>query len=533
MDRVEEKRILFKSTAANAFPTLVSRFLGYIRDLLQAFFLGTGNSADAFTIAFTIPNLLRRLTAEGAMTAAFVPTFTELKHDRSRRELWRFADLFFFDLVVVLTGITVIGVVLAPEVARILAFGFRDIPGKWDLTVTLTRLMFPYILFVSLAALARGILNSFKKFFVPASAPVLFNLAVIAAAALMARRSPEPACVFALGVLAGGILQLGIQIPFLWKEGMRFSFGVSFTHPAVVKVAKLWLPGIFGASVYQINFAINRMIATDLGKGRASALYYASRIEELTLGLFAISLAVALLPTFSDQAASGEMERMKKTLDFSLRLTALVTFPAAVGLMVLSRPIIRVLFERGQFDLESTALSSVCLLFFALGLPFISGVKIIAPVFFSLKDTVSPVIIGVGAMTINLGLSFALKGPLNVGGLALALSLSQVANFFALFIWLEKKIGPVRKKSILISAGKSLMAATIMGGMLWPALPALDKETSPFLQRAALLIGLIALAIVLYGLIVFLISRDEAEQLKKLLSWSGDKTKGEAENSVK
>jgi putative peptidoglycan lipid II flippase len=513
MEHEEQRRRLLRSTASVALPTLVSRLLGYVRDLLQAYFLGTGHSADAFTIAFTIPNLFRRLTGEGAMTAAFVPTFTELKKKGDRRQLWAFGNIFFYDLALVMAAVTVLGILFAPGLVTLIAHGFKGTEGKWAQTISMTRIMFPYLFFISLAALASAILNSFRRFFVPASTPVLFNLAVIASAALLARGSKEPALVFCLGVLAGGVLQLGFQVPFLWKEGMRFTFGLSFKHSAVRRVAALMVPGILGASVYQVNFALSRMIASSLERGSTAALYYSSRIEELTLGLFSIALSVALLPAFSEHAAARDIPEMKRTLGFSLKLTSFVTFPAAAGLVVLSRPIIRVLFERGMFDRESTALSSACLLFFALGLPFVSGVKMIAPAFFSLKDTRSPVIVGIFVMAVNVGLSFALMGRLRVGGLALALSLSQVANFIVLLIWLERKIGAVDKRDLAAPAGRALAATVLMAGVLRLLRPVIDVGTAPFVRQAAALAGAIGLGMAVYFLFLWIFSPKDAREL--------------------
>jgi putative peptidoglycan lipid II flippase len=513
MERDEQRSRLLRSTASVALPTLVSRLLGYVRDLLQAYFLGTGHSADAFTIAFTIPNLFRRLTGEGAMTAAFVPTFTEIKEKGDRRELWKFGHIFFWDLALVMALATVLGILFAPGLVKIIAHGFKATEGKWAQTIAMTRVMFPYLFFISLAALASAILNSFRRFFVPASTPILFNLAVIASAALLARGSREPAQVFCLGVLAGGVLQVAVQLPSLWKEGMRFTFGLSFKHSAVRRVAALMLPGILGAGVYQVNFALSRMIASSLERGSTAALYYSSRIEELTLGLFSIALSVALLPAFSEHAAARDTAEIKRTLGFSLRLTSFVTFPAAAGLVVLSRPIIRVLFERGMFNRESTAMSGACLLFFAMGLPFISGVKMVAPAFFSLKDTRSPVIVGIFVMAVNVGLSFALMDRLRVGGIALALSLSQVVNFAALFIWLEKKIGPLDRKAVAVTALKALAASALMAGILLVLRPVIDVATAPFARQAAGLAAAIVLGISLYVSFLWLISPKEARGL--------------------
>jgi len=517
MESDDRKSRLIRSTASVALPTLVSRVLGYIRDLLQAYYLGTGNSADAFTIAFTIPNLFRRLTGEGAMTPAFVPTFTELKQNRDRTELWAFGNVFFWDLALLMAVITGLGILFAPGLVKVIAYGFGDIAGKWGLTIFMTRVMFPYLFFICLAALASGILNSFGRFFVPASTPILFNIAVIAAVSARAGSSREPALVFAAGVVAGGILQLALQLPFLWKEGMRFTFGLSFRHPVVRRVGRLMVPGIFGASVYQVNFALSRMIASGLEEGSTAALYYASRIEELTLGLFSIALAAALLPAFSEQAAARDIGELKKTLGFSLKLTAIVTFPAAAGLVALNAPIIRTLFERGLFDKESTSLSAACLLFFALGLPFVSGVKVVAPAFFSLKDTRTPVAIGVAVMVVNAAASLLLMGSLRVGGLALALSLSQVLNFVLLLLWLERKVGPMGKGQWALPAAKSAAAAVVMGTALRLLWPVLAVERAAFIVRAGALAGAIVLGIVIYLALLRVISPADLKSVAGLL----------------
>ena len=502
----DRKTRLIRSTAAVAAPTMVSRLLGYVRDLLQAYFLGTGNSADAFTIAFTIPNLFRRLTGEGAMTPAFVPAFTEMKGHPEPGRLWRFGNAFFWDLVLVMAAVTGLGILCAPGLVKVIAYGFGDVAGKWGLTVFMTRVMFPYLFFITLAALAGGILNSLGRFFVPASTPILFNLAIIIAVTGFARDAREPALVFAAGVVIGGVLQLALQVPFLWKEGMRFTFAPSFRDPAVRRVGRLMLPGIFGASVYQVNFALSRMIASGLEKGSTSALYYASRIEELTLGLFSIALAAALLPAFSEHAAARDLGEFKKTLAFSLKLTAVVSFPAAAGLMALNAPIIRTLFERGRFDSGSTAVAASCLLFFALGLPFVSGVKVVAPAFFSLKDTRTPVLIGVAVMAVNTALSLLLMGRLRVGGLALSLSLSQALNFLLLLVWLERKIGATGASRWAAPVAKSAAAAAVMGAALRLAWPLLRVDGSAFAVRAAALAGAIAAGILVYAGLMRLIS---------------------------
>lgn len=518
MENKKQNRKLIRSTLAVSAPTFLSRIFGLFRDMIQANYMGTGTRMDAFTIAYTIPNLLRRLTGEGAMTAAFIPIFTQQKKEKSKEELWKFAHYFFFDLSVIMALITVLGVVFAPVLVKIISIGFKDIAGKWDLTITLTRFMFPYIFLISLAALAMAILNSFHKFFVPAFTPVLFNLSIITLAVIFAGRAKEPSYVFAAGVVIGGVLQLAFQLPFLWRHGMRFKPMLSFTHPGIRKVGKLIIPGIFGAGLYQINYALSRMIASLLEEGSVSALYYAARVQELTLGLFSIALSIALLPTFSDQAAKQDIAGMKKTLVYSFKLVFLVTFPAMAGLLLLNRPIIQVLFQRGEFNEQSTVMSASCLFFFALGIPFISGVRIIAPAFYSLKDIKTPVIVASFIMGLYILLSILLMNPLRVGGIALALSISSVFNFLLLFYLLERKIGHIRKKGILVSAFKSAISAVGMGAVVWVFAGQFDFDRMVFIQKLGVVAAAVSIGIVVYLVLNLLFSHEDLKSLKNVFS---------------
>jgi putative peptidoglycan lipid II flippase len=514
MKQETQDRRLVRSTFAVSAPTILSRILGYVRDMLQAFYLGTSGSADAFTMAYVIPNLLRRLTGEGALTAAFIPIFTEIKEKETREKLWKFANVFFIDMTVIMAALAILGIAFAPLLVRLIAPGFSQVAGKTELTVVLTRIMFPYIFLVSLAALAMAILNSFRKFFVPAFTPVLFNLAIITAAVLFAQKSDEPAVVFAVGVVVGGVLQLAFQVPFLWKQGMRFTPRLNFRHPAVRGIGKLMIPGIFGVGISQINFALSRIIASFLEEGSVSSLYYASRVQELTLGIFAIALSITLLPAFSEFAAHKNIDGMKRTLVFAFKLIFFVTFPAAVGLMVLHRPIIQVLYERGVFDAQSTAMSASCLLFFALSLPFISGVKVLAPAFYSLKDTKTPVIVAFFVMISYIGLSLLLMQPLRVGGIALALSLSSILNFFLLFLLLEKKIGRVQRAEIALSGLRCLLSSLVMGGCVWLLMTRFEFDSLRFIKQLGLLLAVIGAGFLVYALLNILFNHEDLKRLR-------------------
>lgn len=517
MEQRDRRLRIIRSTLAISAPTALSRVLGYVRDSIQAFHLGTGPAADAFTLALAIPNLLRRLSGEGAFSAAFVPLFTRLRGRGTRETSDRFAAAAFWDLAIVAAAFAALGAIFAPALVRVFAHGFRDLPGQWALTIGLTRTMFPFLVFISLSTFVGGLLNSLGRFSVPAFAPVMFNVTAIAAALVFAGRAAEPAGVFAWGFVAGGAASLAWQLPFLGREGVSLRAGPSFRDPAVRRLGGLLGPGIVGAGLYQVNFALSRMMASGLREGSAASLYYASRLEELTLGLFSIALASALLPPLSEQAAARDIEGLKSTVSFSLRLTALVTLPAAAGLMALSRPIMSVLFERGRFDAGSTEMSAACLVFFALGLPFLSGTKIVASAFFALTDTRTPVVIGVLGMVVYLAAAFALMGPLEVRGLALALALSQALNFLGLLRRLKSSIGPLPMRAVLVAAGRALGAAALMGFAVAEVFKRLNAALPGRSGQAAALLGAIAAGLLFYGLLAGLLYRRDLIRLKGLL----------------
>ncbi|MCP2597473.1 murein biosynthesis integral membrane protein MurJ, partial [Candidatus Aminicenantes bacterium AC-335-G13] len=474
MSSEQKYKRLLKSTVSVSLPTIFSRVLGFFRDILLGYFMGTGTGADAFTIAFVIPNLLRRLTAEGALTAAFIPVFTEIKVNEKKKRVIDFANAVFYNLGLVVLIIAILGIIFAPYLVKVIAIGYKEIPGKWELTINLTRIMFPYIFLISLAALCSAILNSYFKFFIPASTPILFNIAIILSAWFFTSKFTEPAYAFAIGVIIGGFFQFFVQIPFLLNLGFNFKPRITFKDEAVRKVGKLMVPGIFGFGIFQINLALSRALASLLEEGSVSALYYATRVRELTLGLFSIALSIALLPTLSEQAAQRKMPEMKKTLIFSLKLIVLITLPSLTGLLLLSKPIIQVLFERGAFVEHSTNLTSTALVFFSIGLPFISGSKILNTVYYSLKDTKTPVIIAAITMVFYLSLSFILMKPLKVGGIALALSLAEAVGLFLLWIFLERKIGGIPKRELFIFSFKVITCSILMGIFIWIA----SKEIS-------------------------------------------------------
>jgi putative peptidoglycan lipid II flippase len=467
---MEGREKIVRSAGLVSLLTLVSRITGYLRDLMLAQVLGAAHGSDAFIIAFRIPNLLRRLVGEGALTAAMIPTLSEYKRDDRRREFWEFASLAFTTLAVVVAALAAAGIIFSPLLVKLLAYGFTGIEDKWDLTISLNRLMFPYILFISLAALAMATLNTLGIFGLPASTPILLNLSIIVVAWLFGRTAAQPAYAFAWGVLLGGALQIGIQIPLLWKRGWRPRLRISFSHPGIVQVGRLMLPGIFGMGVTQIALIVDSQFASFLGKGAVSALYYSGRINELALGAFAISVSTVILPALSSHAAAGRIEELRSTVLFGLRIVAFITIPSAVGLVVLRTDVVRLLFERGAFDVVATAATSEALLFYALGLFALGGVRVIAPAFYARKDTRTPVIVAAISLGFHVILCWVLSRNMGLGGIALADSITATLNMTLLILTFRRACGLPLLRTFLIPVAVFLAAAAVMGALCEPVL---------------------------------------------------------------
>ena len=465
-----DKKHILKSASIITLVTIVSRILGYVRDQRITLLLGTTLSADAYVLAYRIPNLFRRLVAEGSMTASFIPVFTSYMRERSKEELWDFANKLFWTLALVVAVITILGMVFSPAVVDV----FAGANASRAEAVDLNRIIFPYLFFIALAALAMGILNCFHIFGLPAATPVLLNVAMILfSIGLVSRYFKSPATSLAVGVLVGGVLQFLIQVPSLVQKGMKFKFGVSFTHPAIRDVARLMIPRLFGIGIGQINLLIDTKFATAarMPHGSLAALYVADRVMELVLGGYAIAVATAILPMMSHQAAAKDYESLKKTLSFSIRIVAFITIPAALGLMILREPIIRVLFQHGQFVAESTRLTARALLYYAIGLPALATVKLVVPAFYSTRDTKTPVIVATISLILNIVLNiiflqFFFKRFQN-GGPALATALATFFDFFALLIIFRLRYGSMGTLQILRSFGKVSLCASIMGVACW------------------------------------------------------------------
>lgn len=497
--------------------TLGSRVLGLLRDAVIAYAFGTRMAADAFYVAFRIPNLLRRLLAEGSLTFAFVPVFTE--HLRaSPEEGRRAANAVFSVLCCVLLIVVALGIIFAPLIVNIVAAGFARDPEKFALTVKLTRLMFPYIGFASLMALMMGILNSLKHFTVPAAAPMLLNIGIIFGALVLSHFFPEASVGLALGVLIGGAMQMTVQVPKLRQLGFMPRLTSDWRHPAIREVRRMMLPSVFGSAVYQINVLVITLFASFLPGGSVSYLWYADRITELPLGIFAVAIATATLPTLSDHAVDNNTAQFTETLRHGLRVAMLEAIPSAVGIILLATPIVQLLFERGSFGAESVAGTSGALVFFAMGIPFISGVRNTVPAFYALKDALTPVKVATLALLVNLAVAYGLMHVMMHRGLALAMAASSAVNFLTLLYLLRKKIGPLGLQQLIGTVRNALIACAVMAAWLlavrwWMAVHPITGT----LYRAAVLLPVIAVGLGIYILALRLINREDYEIVAHLL----------------
>ena len=416
--------------------TFLSRLLGFLRDLVIARVFGADAGTDAFFVAFKIPNLMRRLFAEGAFSMAFVPLLNEYRQRRGLPEVKGFIDAMAGALGAVLVVVTLVGILAAPLLVLLFAPGFTDEPGQRELTVAMLRLTFPYVLFISLTALAGGILNTYERFGVPAFTPVLLNLSLIGAALWLAPRMGEPIVALAWGVLIAGVAQLAFQLPFLARLGLLPRPRLDRGDPGVRRTVRLMGPALFGASVGQLNLLLNTILASFLVSGSISWLYYSDRLMEFPMGLLGVALGTVILPRLSQRHAAEDPAAFSDTLDWGLRWLLLLGVPAALGLLVLAGPIIATLFFAGEpagpvgagFSAQDARMTALSLMAFAPGLVGFIGVKVLAPGFYARQEMMAPVRIALIAMAVNVVASLLLMAPLGHTGLALATSLSGLAN---------------------------------------------------------------------------------------------------------
>jgi len=509
---------LTKAAGVVGSATLLSRIFGFIRDVVIAWFFGAGLSSDAFFVAFRIPNLLRRLFAEGSLSIAFIPVFTDTLTNRGKDEAFEMARSAVRLLSVLLVVVAIAGILLSPLIIRIIAPGFTDSPEKLSVTIFLTRIMFPYIFFIGMVALSMGILNVLGHFAAPALAPVFLNISIIGSVFLISPHMDNPVTGLAIGVVIGGILQLSLQVPFLIKKGFYFWQKAKIFHPGLKKVGLLMFPTIFGAAVYQVNILVGTLLASLLPEGSISYLYYADRLVQFPLGIFAIATATAVLPSISRQAAKKDLQAVRETFEYAMKLVFFITIPSMVGLIVLRDPIVALLFKRGAFDAKTTHLTAYALLYYSVGLWAFSAVRIVVSTFYALQDTKTPVRIAVISVCANILLGIVLMGPMGHGGLALATSLASMLNLGLLVRALRTKLGTVGLKTILMSVYKTLICSIFMGVAVWAAaLFIIPSEGGNLMRLFFGLAGSIIIGFVLYGSFSLLLKSRELEKVMAIV----------------
>jgi putative peptidoglycan lipid II flippase len=508
---------LLRSAATVGLWTLMSRVLGFLRDVLTAAFLGAGPVTDAFFVAFRLPNLFRSLFAEGAFNAAFVPLFAGAIATEGRAAARRFAEDALAVLVTALFLFVLAAEVFAPAFVRVLAPGFAEEPEKFALTVALARVTFPYLLYISLASLQSGVLNSVERFAAAAATPMLLNLFLIGAMLLV---RPVDGYVLAWAITASGFAQFAWLMVSCWRAGLPLAMPRPRLTPAVKQLLRLMLPGTFGAGVTQLNLVVSTAIASLLPTGAVSYLYYADRLNQLPLGVVGIAVSTAILPSLSRQVRTGDEPGAQATQNRGLELALLLTLPAAVGLGVLAEPILLALFQRGAFDAAATAATAPALTAYSAGLPAFVLIKILAPGFFARRDTGTPVKIAALAMVVNavgtVLLGFVL--PWAHVGIAVAGSIAGWVNALALMTVLHRRghfslDRQSRRALPRIAAAALGMGVLLVAATSWAA-PAL---AGTFAERLSVLAGLVALGLVSFALLVLLLGAAQWREVLRRL----------------
>lgn len=465
--------------------TFFSRIAGLVREQTFAYLFGAGRWTDAFNVAFRIPNLLRDLFAEGAMSAAFVPTFNATLTKEGREPAFRLANVTLTVLTIVLGVITILGILLSPWLVSLLAPEFADVPGKYEVTVLMTRIMFPFLLAVSLAAITMGILNSLGEFFAPAMAPIFLNLAMIVAGFTLCPLFGgwgHPAIIgMAVGAMIGGGLQFAVQLVPLWRAGFSLAWLPRFRDPGMRQIVRLIIPGTIGLAATQINVAVSTILATSQGDGPVSWLSYAFRLMQLPLGLFGVAIAQATLPAFSRAAAQKDREAMATTLGSSVKLTTFINLSATLALGALAQPIIRIIFQHGRFTADDTLATAAALQAYSVGLLFFSLVKVMGPAFYALGETRTPVLASIGSVALNIVLNLAMIGPCGYWGLALGSSLAAGMNAAILYFALVRRVGPLGAQGI----GQNLLRTLLAGGVAALGMAGTNHLLLPVLAGAA------------------------------------------------
>ena len=527
MSEPERSEHLARYAGLTGAATLVSRILGLLRDQVLAALFGAGNEMDAFVVAFRIPNLVRDLFAEGAMSAAFVPTFTGHLARRGRADAWRLANNVLTALLIVTGAIVAVGTIFAAPLATLYARDYASVPGKLELTIRLARVVLPFLTLVAIAAAAMGMLNSLHHYFVPALSPAMFNLATIVCALALTPAMPTIGLprimAVAIGALVGGAGQVALQWPALHREGFRFRPKLDLHDPGLTRVLMLMGPGTIGLAATQVNVFVNTVLATGEGTGAVSWLNYAFRLMYLPTGLFGVSIATATVPAVSRHAARDDAAGVRSTLGEGLSLMFVLNVPATVGLIVLSQPIVRVIFERRAFLPSDTAATAAALQFYALGLLGYSIVRIASPTFYALGDSRTPVVISVASVVVNAVLNIVLARVLGYRGLALGTSIAALFNAAGLLWLLHARLNGLDDRRVLSSLARIVIASLVMGMAALAANDLLETWMAgdTFVQQAARLLLTIISALLVLGISAHLLRIREFREALALVAKRG------------
>jgi putative peptidoglycan lipid II flippase len=497
--------VLARSAGVTGAATLTSRILGLVRDQVLAAFFGAGSDMDAFVVAFRIPNLVRDLFAEGAMSAAFVPTFTRRLTLHGKNDAWHLANNVINALLIV-TGATVaVGYVFSRPLVTAYAGDFSRVPGKLELTISLTRIMLPFLTMVSLAAAAMGMLNSLHYYFMPALSPATFNIAMITGAFVLVPLMPAfglPAITaIAIAALIGGVLQIAIHWPSLRHEGFRYRPVLDLHDPGLHQVLVLMGPGTIGLAATQVSLFVNTLLATSQQPGAVSWLAYAFRLMYLPIGLFGVSIATAALPAISRSAAIDDHAGTRRLVSQALGMTTVLCLPATFGLVTLADPIVRLLFERGRFSAVDTASTAAALRWYAVGLLGYASVRVSSPVFYAIRQSRVPVIVSLCTIALSIVLNVLLVRVMGFRGLALGTSLAVLANGGALLVMLHRRLGGMEHGPLALTFVKTIVASTVMAAfsvgvqhLLDRAIPGGGTVAQVIRLSGAIAAGLAALA---------------------------------------
>jgi putative peptidoglycan lipid II flippase len=485
---IETREKIARSASRVSAATIVSRILGLGRDAIFAALFGTSYVGDAYNVAFLIPNFLRRVFGEGALAAGYIPVYKHYLHNESRERALQLAVRIFSVLVVILAVVVLGGIVFSEIIVKVWAFGWRDQPETFALTVRLTKILFPYILFVGVSSLAMVTLNSVGYFFVPALSPAVLNAFLIGVGVGLIRYftgSPESAVLwFSVGTLAGVVLQIAVQMPLLSRTGHKPAFDLNLKDEGVRWVGRLLLPSIIALAATQVNVVVDTLLATTLPEGSVTALRLGNRLSLQPLGIFVAAIATVTLPALAEHTAKEDRDLFMHDLSFALKLTLTFMIPSTIAVIVMATPVVRLFFERGEFTAaRSTPMTSTTFLCYSLGLVSYGGTKVITQAFYSLKDTKTPVKIGIVVVVANVILNLILVRILGLAGLALATAFSATIGFVLLGLTLRRRVGDVGIKSLVSMSAKVLVAALVMGVGMYLVSQSLEPHTARFLGK--------------------------------------------------